>query len=142
MILRKQRNRCAVKCITLLVLSTFVVGIVPFGHTAENLNSGEGKTSAEDILAENVLFTIKLTELEIPPEEKLEILGNALGWEFPKPETAEGEFDAITAATPRVCNQYLQIALILDTIDFFIPPLIIFTSFYYLGAVLCYLGVI
>jgi hypothetical protein len=140
--LRKQRNRCAVKCIALLVLSTFVMGIVPAGHTAEDLIPGEEKAFAQDILAENVLLTIKLSELDVPPEEKLEILGNALGWEFPNPETAEGEFDAITAATPRVCNQYLQIALILDTIDFFFPPLFIVTSFYYLGAVLCYLGVI
>ena len=98
--LRKQRNRCTVKCIALLVLSTFVMGIVPAGHTAEDLIPGEAKASAQDILAENVLLTIKLSELDVPPEEKLEILGNALGWEFPKPETAEGEFDAITAATP------------------------------------------
>ena len=142
MYLKKQRNRTAITYLVILVLSTFVVGILPSGHTAEDLNPGEGKTSAENILAENVLLTIKLTELDIPPEEKLEIIGNALGWEFPKPETVEGEFDAITAATPRVCNQYLQLALILDTIDLFIPPLFIVTGFYYLSAVLCYLGVI
>ena len=142
MYFKKQLNRTAMRHFTILVLSTFVLGIVPFGHTAENLNPGEEKTSGEDIVAENVLLTIKLTELDIPPEEKVEILGNALGWKFPKPEAVEGEFDAITAATPRVCNQYLQVALLLDTIDLFIPPLFIVTSFFYLAAVLCYLGVI
>ena len=130
------------KRFTILVLTTFLMGIVPFGHTAEDLNPGEGESSAEDILAENVTLTIKLTELDIPPAEKVEILGNALGWEFPNPQAEEGEFDAITAATPRVCNQYLQVALLLDTIDLFIPPLFIATSFFYLAAVLCYLGVI
>ena len=142
MYLTKQLNRTVIRYLAILVLNTFAVGIVSSGHTAEGLIPGEGKASTKDILAENVLLTTKLTQLDIPPEEKVEILGNALGWEFPEPGTYEGEFDAITAATPRVCNQYLQIALILDTIDFFIPPLFIVTSFYYLSAVLCYLGVI
>jgi len=142
MYLKKQLNRTGMRHFTTLVLITFVMGIVPFGHTAESLNPGKVKISAEDILAQNVLLTIKLAELNIPPEEKVEILGNALGWEFSNPQAEEGEFDAITAATRRVCNQYLQVALLLDTIDLFIPPLFIATSFFYLAAVLCYLGVI
>ena len=139
---KNQWNSILMKRFTILVLTTFVLGIVPFGHTAEDLNPGKGETAAEDILAQNVLLTIKLTELDIPPEEKVEILGNALGWEFPNPQAEEGELDAITAATRRVCNQYLQVALLLDTIDLFIPPLAIVTGFFYLAAVLCYLGII
>jgi hypothetical protein len=126
---------------TILVLTTFVLGVVPFGHTAEGLNQGKVNISADNSVAQNVLLIIQLTELDIPPEEKVAILGNALGWEFPNPQGEEGKLDAITAATRRVCNQYLQVALLLDTIDLFIPPLFIVTSFFYLAAVLCYLGV-
>jgi hypothetical protein len=142
MYFKRQLNRTARRYCAILVLTTFVLGIVPGGHAAEDLYPVEEKTSAEDIVAQNLLLTIKLTALDIPPEEKVEILGNALGWEFPNPQGKEGEFDAITAATRRVCNQYLQVALLLDTIDLFIPPLFIVTSFFYLAAVLCYLGVI
>ena len=142
MYLKKMGKGRAMKFITTLVLSIFLLGVVPAVLTAEELNSGEGKTSAEDIVANHVLLTIQLAELELPPEEKIEILGNALGWNFVKPQTDEGQLDAITAATSRVCNQYLQAALVLDTIDLLFPPLSIVTSLYYLTAVLCFLGVI
>ena len=122
MCFKKRLNRTDMRFFTILMLSTFLLSIGPVGHTAEDLTPGEGKASSQDILAENVFLTTKLAELDIPSEAKIEILGNALSWEFLKPETVEGEFDAITTATPRVCNQYLQTALILDTIDFFITP--------------------
>ncbi len=132
----------AMKFIATLVLSIFLVGVVPAVLPAEDLNSEEGKTSAEDIFTNNVLLTMQLAELDLPPEEKIKILGNALGWNFVTPQTDEGQVDAITAATSRVCNQYLQAALLLDTLDAFFPPLSIVTSLYYLTAVLCFLGVI
>ena len=136
--LKKQRNRTAMKHFTILVLNIFVLGIAPFGHTADNLNPGK----EEAILANNMLLTVKLAELDIPPEEKVELLGNALGWDVPQPQAEKGQLDAITAATSSVCNQYLLTALLLDVIDTSVPLLTIVTSLYYLSAVLCYLGVI
>ena len=142
MCFKKERNGFAIRCFTTIALSIFLLGVVPAVHTAEDLTPGEGETYAEDVLAKNVLLTTQLAALDIPPEEKVTILGNALGWNVPKPQTDEDQFDAITAATRRVCNQYLSTALLLDTIDTFIPPLSIVTSLFYQTAVLCYLGVI
>jgi hypothetical protein len=139
---KKMVKGITMKIYTALVLSIFIVGIGPAVLTAEDLNSGEGKISAEDILANNVLLTMQLAKRDLPPEEKIEILGNALGWNFVSPQADEGQLDAITAATSRVCNQYLSVALLLDTLDPFFPPLSIVTSLYYLTAVLCFLGVI
>ena len=142
MCLKKMRNGLAGRLVTVLVLGFFLPGVVPAAHTAEELNPGEGKASVEEVFANHVVLTIQLAELDLSPEEKIEILGNALGWDYVEPQTDGGQLDAITAATSRVCNQYLQVALLLDAMDVVFPPLSIVTSLYYLTAVLCYLGVI
>ncbi len=131
------------KFFTMTVLSVFVLGIlsVPV-HTYENSDAGQDSTATEEALAETLLLTIHVAHLDISPEEKVEILANALGWNCSEPLQYDRTLDAVTTATPRVCNQYLSAAIIADTLDNFIPPIGFVTGILYLATVLCYLGVI
>ena len=139
----KLKKHLAMKIFTITVLSVFVLGIssVPV-HTYDNSDAGQGLTATEDALAETLVLTIHVAHLDISPEEKVEILANALGWNSSEPLQYDRTIDAVTTATPRVCNQYLLAAIIADTLDNFFPPIGFVTGILYLATALCYLGVI
>lgn len=139
----KRKKHLAMKYFTLTVLSVFVFGIVSVpAHTFENSDVSRGSTDTKDTFAETVWLTIHVAHLDISPEEKIEILANALGWNCSEPLSYNRTIDAVTTATPRVCNQYLLAAIVSDSLDNFIPPVGFVTGILYLAAVLCYLGVI
>ena len=139
----KLKKHLAMKFFTITVLSVFVLGIssVPV-HTYDNSDAGQGLTVTEDALAETLVLTIHVAHLDISPEEKVEIFANALGWNYSEPLQYDRTIDAVTTATPRVCNQYLSAAIIADTLDNFFPPIGFVTGILYLATALCYLGVI
>ena len=128
----KLKKHLAMKIFTITVLSVFVLGIssVPV-HTYDNSDAGQGLTATEDALAETLVLTIHVAHLDISPEEKVEILANALGWNSSEPLQYDRTIDAVTTATPRVCNQYLLAAIIADTLDNFFPPIgfAVFTAY-------------
>lgn len=139
----KRKKHLAMKYFTLTVLSVFVFGILSVpAHTFENLDVSRDSVDTKDALAEAVWLTIHVAHLDINPEEKIEILADALGWDCSEPLSYNRTIDAVTTATPHVCNQYLLAAIVADSLDNFIPPVGFVTGILYLAAVLCYLGVI
>lgn len=143
MVFIKREKHLAIKYFTLTVLSIFVFGILSVpAHAFENSNVSRDLIDTKDAFTETARLTLHVAHLDISPEEKIEILADALGWDCFEPLSYDRTIDAVTTATPRVCNQYLLAAIVADFLDNFIPPVGFVTGILYLAAVLCYLGVI